>query len=40
MTVANATERPASPRGGLLARYYPLLSYFLTAFAWLEFRAT
>jgi hypothetical protein len=39
MTVANATERPASSRGGLLARHQ-LLSYFLIAFAWLEFRAT
>jgi uncharacterized protein len=32
MTTADASERPASPRGGLLARY-PLTSFFVMAFA-------
>ena len=32
MTTANASERPATPGGGLLARH-PLISYFLMAYA-------
>jgi membrane protease YdiL (CAAX protease family) len=32
MTTANASERPATPRGGLLARH-PLIFYFLIAYA-------
>src|ERR671917_516365 len=32
MTTANASERPATPRGGLLARH-PLIFYFLMAYA-------
>ena len=32
MTTANASERPATPRGGPLARH-PLISYFLLAYA-------
>ena len=32
MTTANASERPATPRGGLLARH-PLIFYFLLAYA-------
>ncbi len=38
MTTANASERPATTRGGLLARH-PLIFYFLIAFAfsWLMF---
>jgi hypothetical protein len=31
MTTANAYERPATPRGGLLARH-PLIFYFLMAY--------
>jgi hypothetical protein len=36
MSVANAPERPAAPRGGLLA-LHPLVFYFLIAFSWLMF---
>jgi membrane protease YdiL (CAAX protease family) len=32
MTTANAPERPATPQGGLLARY-PLISFFVMAYA-------
>ena len=32
MSTADAAERPATPRGGLLARH-PLISFFVMAFA-------
>src|SRR5215212_3274929 len=32
MTTANASERPTSPQGGLLARH-PLISFFVMAYA-------